>query len=84
MMIIDSLYKDLETEVLFSHMYFTNADCFIPLNKKFRFKRASPSFISNLGGREMQIKTLLSRDKLLTQASSEKYASKFYNITTAI
>ena len=53
-------------------------------NKKFHYKRASPSFISHLYGRKMQIKTPFSRGKLLTQASSEKYASKFYNITTAI
>ena len=42
------------------------------LNKKFHFKGASPSFISHLCEREIQILTLFSCGKLLTQASSEK------------
>ena len=36
------------------------------LKKKFCYKRASPSSISHLCGREMQIKTSFSRGKLLT------------------
>ena len=47
------------------------------LNKKFRHKRASPSFISHLCGRE----TLISRGKLLTHVDSEKCASNNFIIS---
>ena len=47
------------------------------LNNKFRYKRASHSFISHLCESEMQILTLFSRGKF--DSSEKKYASKFRN-----
>ena len=51
------------------------------LNKKYRYKRASPSFISHLCEREMQILTPFSSWQVI---DSEKYGTKFNNITTAL